>query len=314
LKETTEEAPGLLESWRVFAYKWPFIKAAASLSGEGHGRETSAMASENPENVIEIENLVAHYGNRVILQDINLTIRTGEIMVIMGGSGSGKTTLMRNMLGLNKPTSGSIRIFGKDITRIKRRELYEIRRKIGVAFQGGALLGSMTVAENIELPLRQHTRLDENTIRIMSRMKLEVVNLAGFENLMPSELSGGMVKRAALARSIVMDPNLLFFDEPSAGLDPVVSAELDELILRLKEAMNVTIVVVTHELESAFKIADRITVLGSGRLLMTGTVDEIRQSDNEVIQDMLNRRPRDEAVNAEEYLARLTADRSRRHI
>jgi phospholipid/cholesterol/gamma-HCH transport system ATP-binding protein len=281
---------------------------------EGYGQETSAMARDNPENVIEIENLVAHYGDRVILQDINLAVRTGEIMVIMGGSGSGKTTLMRNMLGLNKPTSGSIRIFGKDITRIKKRELYEIRRKIGVAFQGGALLGSMTVAENIELPLRQHTRLDENTIRIMSRMKLEVVNLAGFENLMPSELSGGMVKRAALARSIVMDPNLLFFDEPSAGLDPVVSAELDELILRLKEAMNVTIVVVTHELESAFKIADRITVLGSGQLLMTGTVDEIRQSDNEVIQDMLNRRPRDEAVNAEEYLARLTADRSRRHI
>jgi len=271
-------------------------------------------ARDNPENVIEIQNLVSHYGERVILQDINLTVRSGEIMVIMGGSGSGKTTLMRNMLGLNKPTSGSIRIFGKDITRIKKRELYDIRRKIGVAFQGGALLGSMTVAENIELPLRQHTRLDENTIRIMSRMKLEVVNLAGFESLMPSELSGGMVKRAALARSIVMDPSLLFFDEPSAGLDPVVSAELDELILRLKQAMKVTIVVVTHELESAFKIADRITVLGGGRLLMTGTVDEIRQSDNEVIQDMLNRRPRDEAVNAEEYLARLTADRSRRHI
>ncbi len=269
---------------------------------------------DNAENVIEIQNLVSHYGERVILQDINLTVRTGEIMVIMGGSGSGKTTLMRNMLGLNKPTSGSIHIFGKDITRIKKRELYDIRRKIGVAFQGGALLGSMTVAENIELPLRQHTRLDESTIRIMSRMKLEVVNLAGFESLMPSELSGGMLKRAALARSIVMDPSLLFFDEPSAGLDPVVSAELDELILRLKQAMKVTIVVVTHELESAFKIADRITVLGGGRLLMTGTVDEIRQSDNEVIQDMLNRRPRDEAVNAEEYLARLTADRSRRHI
>jgi len=283
-------------------------------STEGHGRETNSMSRNSSENVIEIENLITHYGDRVILQDINLAIRTGEIMVIMGGSGSGKTTLMRNMLGLNKPTSGSIRIFGKDITRIKRRELYEIRRRIGVAFQGGALLGSMTVAENIELPLRQHTHLDESTIRIMSRMKLEVVNLAGFENLMPSELSGGMVKRAALARSIIMDPNLLFFDEPSAGLDPVVSAELDELILRLKEAMNVTIVVVTHELESAFKIADRITVLGGGRILMTGTVDEIRQSDNAVIQDMLNRRPRDEAVNAEEYLARLTADRSRRHI
>ena len=272
------------------------------------------MTTTEPENIIEVENLVAHYGERVILNGINLGIRTGEIMVIMGGSGSGKTTFMRNLLGLNKPSSGSIRILDKDITRISKRELYAIRRKMGVAFQGGALLGSMSVAENIELPLRQHTKLDETTIRIMSRMKLEVVNLAGFENLMPSELSGGMLKRAALARSIVMDPNMLFFDEPSAGLDPVVSAELDELILRLKEAMNVTIVVVTHELESAFKIADRITVLGQGNVLMTGTVEEVQNSDDEVIQDMLNRRPRDEAVNAEEYLARLTADRVQQRI
>jgi len=272
------------------------------------------MTTADSENIIEVENLITHYGERVILNGINLTVGTGEIRVIMGGSGSGKTTLMRNLLGLNKPTSGSIRIFGKDITKISKRELYALRRKMGVAFQGGALLGSMSVADNIELPLRQHTRLDESTIRIMSRMKLEVVNLAGFEDLMPSELSGGMLKRAALARSIVMDPGLLFFDEPSAGLDPVVSAELDELILRLKEAMNVTIVVVTHELESAFKIADKITVLGQGKVLMTGTVDEVQNSDNEVIQDMLNRRPRDEAVNAEEYLARLTADRRQSRI
>lgn len=267
------------------------------------------MTTADSKNIIEVENLVTHYGERMILNGINMTVGTGEIRVIMGGSGSGKTTLMRNLLGLNKPTSGSIHIFGKDITKISKRELYALRRKMGVAFQGGALLGSMSVADNIELPLRQHTRLDESTIRIMSRMKLEVVNLAGFEDLMPSELSGGMLKRAALARSIVMDPGLLFFDEPSAGLDPVVSAELDELILRLKKAMNVSIVVVTHELESAFKIADKITVLGQGKVLMTGTVDEVQNSDNEVIQDMLNRRPRDEAVNAEEYLARLTAER-----
>lgn len=271
------------------------------------------MTSSPAGNVIEVENLVSHYGEKEILKGINLAIRPGEIMVIMGGSGSGKTTLMRHLLGLNRPTSGCIRILGKDITRIGRRELYELRRKTGVAFQGGALLGSLSVAENIELPLRVHTRLDEKTIRIMTRMKLEVVNLAGFENLMPSELSGGMVKRAALARAIIMDPSLLFFDEPSAGLDPVVSAELDDLILRLKEAMNVTIVVVTHELESALKIADRITVLGEGRLLMTGTVDEIRNSTDETIQSMLNRRPRVEAVNAEDYLSRLTAERSQRH-
>jgi phospholipid/cholesterol/gamma-HCH transport system ATP-binding protein len=263
-------------------------------------------------SVIEVENLVTHYGSREILKGINLAIRQGEIMAIMGGSGSGKTTLLRNLLGLNRPTSGRIRILGRDITRISRRELFELRRKMGVAFQGGALLGSLSVAENIELPLRFHTRLDDKTIRIMTRMKLEVVNLAGFENLMPSELSGGMLKRAALARSIIMDPSLLFFDEPSAGLDPVVSAELDGLILRLKEAMNVTIVVVTHELESALKIADRLTVMGEGRVLMTGTVEEVRHSPDVAIQDMLNRRPRQEPVNAEDYLARLTADRSQR--
>ena len=266
------------------------------------------------ENRIEVENLVAHYGERAILKGIDVDIRAGEIMVIMGGSGSGKTTFMRNLLGLNQPTSGSIRVFGKDITKISSRELYELRRKMGVAFQGGALLGSMTVAENVELPLQEHTNLDDHTIRIMSRMKLEVVNLAGFEDLMPSELSGGMLKRAALARSIIMDPSLLFFDEPSAGLDPVVSAELDELILRLKGAMDVSIVVVTHELESAFKIADRITVLGGGHVLMTGTVEEIQNSDNQDIQDMLNRKPRDETVNAEEYLARLTAARAHQGI
>jgi phospholipid/cholesterol/gamma-HCH transport system ATP-binding protein len=269
---------------------------------------------ETVDNVIEVENLVTHYGDRQILKGVNLAVRAGEIMVIMGGSGSGKTTLMRNLLGLNRPTSGRIHILGKDITRLGTRELYELRRKMGVAFQGGALLGSMSVAENIELPLRVHTRLDESTIRIMTRMKLEVVNLAGFEDLMPSELSGGMLKRAALARSIIMDPSLLFFDEPSAGLDPVVSAEIDELILRLKDAMRVTIVVVTHELESALKIADRITVMGDGAVLMTGSVEEVRASDNETIQDMLHRRPRDEAVNADEYLARLTADRKSRYF
>jgi len=269
-----------------------------------------AVRGENPGDVIKVKDLCTHYGEREILKGVNLDIQQGEIMVIMGGSGSGKTTLMRNLLGLNRPSSGSVHILGKDITRIGTRELYGLRRQMGVAFQGGALLGSMSVAENIELPLRVHTKLDDNTIRIMTRMKLEVVNLAGFEDLMPSELSGGMLKRAALARSIIMDPRLLFFDEPSAGLDPVVSAELDELILRLKDAMNVTIIVVTHELESAFKIADRITVLGEGRVLMTGTVDEVRNSDNKSIQDMLNRRPRNEEVDAEDYLRRLTAART----
>lgn len=257
---------------------------------------------------IDVDHLVTHYGPRKILDDISFQARQGEIMVIMGGSGSGKSTLLRHLLGLHQPTSGSIRLLGKDITRLSADEMYDLRKNMGVAFQGGALFNSMTVGENVELPLREHTRLDENTIRIMSRMKLEVVNLAGFENLMPAELSGGMIKRAALARAIVMDPRLLFFDEPSAGLDPVVSAELDDLILILRDAMNMTIVVVTHELESAFKIADRITVLDQGRILMSDTVAAVRASDNPRIQSLLNRTPRNEAINPEEYMERLTRE------
>jgi len=257
---------------------------------------------------IEVNHLVTHYGSRKILDDVNVQARQGEIMVIMGGSGSGKSTLLRHLLGLHRPSSGSIKLLGKDITKLSADEMFDLRKNMGVAFQGGALFNSMTVGENVELPLREHTRLDENTIRIMSRMKLEVVNLAGFEDLMPSELSGGMIKRAALARAIVMDPRLLFFDEPSAGLDPVVSAELDELILTLRDAMNMTIVVVTHELESAFKIADRITVLDQGRILMSDTVASVRASDNPRIRSLLDRTPRNEAINPDEYMERLTRE------
>lgn len=258
------------------------------------------------ETVIEVNDLVAHYGAYQVLHGIDFSVRKGEVMVIMGGSGSGKSTLLRFLLGLNTPTSGGIRLLGQDITKINQQQMHALRKDMGVAFQGGALFSSMTVGENVQLPLREHTKLDDKTIRIMSRMKLEVVNMAGFEDFMPSELSGGMIKRAALARAVVMDPKLLFFDEPSAGLDPVVAAELDELILRLREAMDMTIVVVTHELESAFKIADRITVLDKGNILCIGSVDEVRSSDNARIQDLLNRRPSDNTVDADEYIHRLT--------
>ncbi|NOX08236.1 MAG: ABC transporter ATP-binding protein [Gammaproteobacteria bacterium] len=264
------------------------------------------MSENKQDTVIEVRNLVTHYGDREILSGVDLDINRGEIRVIMGGSGSGKTTLFRHLLGLNRPSSGVIKLLGKDINAIKRSELYQLRKELGVAFQNGALLGSLSVGENIRLPLKQHTDLDDNITNIMMRLKLELVSLSGFEDLMPSELSGGMLKRTALARAVIMDPQLLFFDEPSAGLDPVVSAELDELILRLRDSLNMTIVVVTHELDSAFKIADRITVLGAGKVLTTGTVDEVKNSDNEHIQNMLNRRPGDDVVNAEEYLQRLT--------
>ncbi|MDB9751551.1 ABC transporter ATP-binding protein [Gammaproteobacteria bacterium] len=261
---------------------------------------------KNNKSAIEVIDLVTHYGPREILHGINLSINEDEIMIIMGGSGSGKSTLLRYLLGLGTPTSGNINLLGKDITKISNTEMHQLRQNMGVAFQGGALLSSMTVGENVKLPLREHTNLDEKTMEIMARMKLEVVNLGGFEKMMPAELSGGMIKRAALARAIVMDPKLMFFDEPSAGLDPVVSAELDELILELRDAMKMTIVVVTHELESAFKIADRITVLDQGNILMTDTVENIKNSDNERIQSLLNRRPSNDEVQADEYLNRLT--------
>jgi phospholipid/cholesterol/gamma-HCH transport system ATP-binding protein len=260
------------------------------------------------DQAIEVTDLVTHYGPRKILDQVNFSAKQGEIMVIMGGSGSGKSTLLRHLLGLHRPTSGAIKLLGKDITKMNADEMFDLRKNMGVAFQGGALFNSMTVGENVELPLREHTKLDGNTIRIMSRMKLEVVNLAGFEDLMPSELSGGMIKRAALARAIVMDPKLLFFDEPSAGLDPVASAELDELILTLRDAMNMTIVVVTHELESAFKIADSITVLDHGRILMSDKTAAVRASEHPRIRALLDRTPRDDSVDADEYMNRLTRE------
>lgn len=179
---------------------------------------------------------------------------------------------------------------------------------MGVSFQGGALISSMSVGENIQLPLREHTKLDESTMGIMARMKLEVVNLGGFEDLMPSQLSGGMIKRAALARAIVMDPKMLFFDEPSAGLDPVAASELDDLILKLRDSMQMTIVVVTHELDSAFKIADRVTVLDHGKILLTGSVAEVKNSNITRVQDLLNRRSRHDQINADEYMDRLTGE------
>jgi phospholipid/cholesterol/gamma-HCH transport system ATP-binding protein len=258
-----------------------------------------------PQSVIEANDLVTHYGDRQILNGVSLTIQQGEIMVIMGGSGSGKSTLLRHLMALEKATSGSIKLLGNELSELSQMDLYTLYRKIGVSFQGGALFSSMTVGENIILPLREHTDLDQMTMDIMARLKLEVVDLAGFESLMPSELSGGMIKRAALARAIIMDPALLFCDEPSAGLDPVVSSALDELILRLRDAMRMTIIVVTHELDSAFKIADRITVLDRGEILTIGTVDEVRNSSNERIQNLLNRRFEEEEVDPDEYLARL---------
>ncbi|MCD6075321.1 MAG: putative ABC-type transporter, ATPase component [Rhodospirillales bacterium] len=256
--------------------------------------------------VIEVRDLVTHYGTRKILDGVDFDVRAGEIMVVMGGSGSGKSTLMRHLLSLEQATSGTLRVLGKDVTTLDTVGRGELYKELGVAFQTGALFSSMTVGENIMLPLTEHTKLDRQTMEIMMRMKLEVVDLAGFEDLMPAELSGGMVKRAALARAVVMDPKILFCDEPSAGLDPVVSASIDDLLLRLRDAMKMSIIVITHELESAFKIADRITILDHGKVLMVGSVDDMKTSDNERIQNILHRRTEEEILDIDAYLERLT--------
>lgn len=261
-------------------------------------------------NAIVIRDLFVDYGERRILKGVNLSVPAGKIMVIMGQSGAGKTTLLRCMLGLKKPTSGRIDMLGTDIATARMRDINKVRKQMGVAFQGGALFSSMSVAENIQLALREHTNLDEQTIQIMTRIKLDMVNMLEAEHLMPSELSGGMTKRAALARAIIMDPKLLFFDEPSSGLDPSTAAELDELIIMLKNTMRMTIVVVTHELESVFKIADHIAIIGDGRVLESGTPQQIRVSTNPEVQGLLNRKPRDNVVDADAHLRRLVGEES----
>ena len=264
------------------------------------------MLKRKIENVLEVSKLNTWYGDKKILSDINISVSRNEIMVIMGHSGSGKSTLLRYILGLEKTKEGLIKLLGSELANLNKDELYELRKRIGVAFQSGALFSSMTVGENIQLPLHENTNLDENTIQIMSRIKLELMQLSGTESLMPAELSGGMLKRAGLARAVIMDPELLFFDEPSAGLDPITSAHLDNLILQLRDTLNMSIIVVTHELESAFKIADRIIILDKGKIILTGNKDEIKMSNDPRIINMIERRAISNQFNASDYLNRLT--------
>jgi len=267
------------------------------------------VTTQNQQAVVDVRDLCSHYGDRQVLFDVSFQVRTGEILAIMGHSGCGKTTLFRHMLGLKAPSSGSISVLGRDLSQLKKKELYALRRRIGVAFQNGALFSSLSLRENVELPLREHTTLDNNTIRIMTRMKLDFMRLTEFEYLMPAQLSGGMLKRAGLARAVIMDPQVLFFDEPSAGLDPVTSAELDQLILKLRSAMRMTIVIITHELHSVFSVADRILVLDAGRPIMIGTKEEVQASTDRRIVNMLNRRPHDDDFDADAYLDKLTRTR-----
>ncbi len=247
----------------------------------------SSNTADGP--IISGKDLRVQYGHREILHGINFDVQAEETIVILGGSGSGKSTLLRTMVGLEKPTSGAVWVGGTNLAQASAAEIDEVRKKIGLSFQGGALIGSMTVGENVALPLREHTKLEASTIEVMVRIKLQQVGLLKFQHFMPSQLSGGMKKRAALARAMAMDPEILFFDEPSAGLDPIVAAGIDNLILNLKKALAVTIVVVTHELASAFLIADRIIVLDAGHIVAMAPTEELRQSTHPRIQQFLNR-------------------------
>jgi phospholipid/cholesterol/gamma-HCH transport system ATP-binding protein len=241
--------------------------------------------------VISVRDVVVSYNGRRVLDGVNLDICRGETMVLMGGSGSGKSTLLRQIIGLERPQSGQILVNGVDLARTTPKDLKKVRRSIGVAFQDAALFNSLSVEDNIALPLREHTQLAESTIRLMTWMKLAIVGLGDSGHLSPQALSGGMRKRAAVARALSLDPEILVFDEPSAGLDPIVAAELDELILGLKRAFNVTVVVVTHEMASAFRIADRMAMLYKGSLIAVGTKEEMQRSSHPRIRQFLDRIP-----------------------
>ncbi len=243
------------------------------------------------EVIIKAENVKKKFGDRVILNGLTLEVYRGETFVIMGGSGCGKSTFLRHIIGALKPDSGSIHLLGKDLTKVTDDERDKLKKKIGMCFQSAALFDSMTVGENVSLPLREHTKLDQSVVDIVVKMKLELVGLRGFEDLMPSQLSGGMRKRVGLARAIVMDPEVVFYDEPTAGLDPIVAGVIDKLILDLSKKLSITSVVVTHDMKSVFSIADRVAMLYEGKVLEVGGPEEIQQSKNPMVQQFIAGNP-----------------------
>ncbi len=265
---------------------------------------------EEKQVVIKVEGLKKKFGDRQILNGIDLEIYKGETFVIMGGSGCGKSTVLRHMIGTLKPDEGTVSLLGKRIDTLSEDEMDEIRKKIGMSFQSSALFDSMTVGENVSLSLREHTKLDSKVINIMVRMKLELVGLRGFEGLMPSQLSGGMKKRVGIARAVSMDPQIVFYDEPTAGLDPIVRAVMDKLIIDLSKALSVTSVVVTHDMHSVFRIADRIAMLYEGKVVEIGTCEEIKNSSNPYIRQFVSGNsdgPIKFFQQKDDYLEQLTA-------
>jgi phospholipid/cholesterol/gamma-HCH transport system ATP-binding protein len=239
------------------------------------------------EVIIQVKDLVKSFDGRVVLEGINLNIERGHITAIMGGSGCGKSTVLRHLIGVLRPDSGEIWVKGKDITKFDENEMEEYRKRFGMLFQGGALFNSLTVRDNIALPLREHTELDEKIIGMIVKMKLELVGLRDFEYLKPAQLSGGMQKRVALARALALDPEIVFYDEPTSGLDPVVGGVIDQLMMDLSGRLNITSVVVTHDTRSAFKIADKMVVLYRGKVLAEGAPDEIQRSGDPFVQQFI---------------------------
>jgi len=227
--------------------------------------------------VIRVVDLVKRFDSRAVLDGVSFDVMPGETVVVMGGSGCGKSTLLRHMIASMWPDEGHVELLGKNLSELTDEGLDDVRKRFGILFQSGALFNSMTVGENVALPLREHTDLDEDTIRIIVKIKLELVGLRVAANLMPSEISGGMKKRAGLARAIALDPEILFYDEPSAGLDPVTSAEIDQLMMDLSRKLGVASVVVTHEMDSAFRIADRMVMLDKGKVLKIGARREFQE-------------------------------------
>ena len=241
--------------------------------------------------MIKVENLVKKYGSVSATNHLNCHFEKGKITVILGGSGSGKSTLLRQITGLEKSDSGSVYYNGIDLTRLPKKKIYDIRKKMGMLFQGSALFNYLNVFENIAFPLREHTKIVDSVIKTIVTMKLEMVGLRGNEHLMPSQLSGGMTKRVGLARAIVMDPEVIFYDEPTSGLDPISTGVIDKLIKDLNQALNITSVVVSHDIESCFRIADEIIILFYGEVIAQGSVEEIKNSEDLRVRQFINGKP-----------------------
>ncbi len=240
--------------------------------------------------MIEIRNLVKSFGEKPVLRGVNLTIRTGESVVIIGRSGCGKSVLLKLITGLLQPEAGQILIDGEDVTGMEELDLYRVRRKFGVLFQGAALFDSMTVLENVTLGLRENTSLAEAEMTRIAQQKLELVDLVGVDNLKPAELSGGMKKRVGLARAIAMEPQYVLYDEPTTGLDPINADVINELIKNLNDRLSVTTIVVTHDMVSAYKVADRIVMLHRGQIIFDGTPEQVKHTEDEVVRQFIEGR------------------------